>query len=319
MANAQAPDWGTAYNYVLFTSAGALGNTGASNLGGNMGTNAGAMTGFESSTISGSTDLVNNASAQCATDLEIAYTQLHNTATNTATHAASFGAGETIFPGVYAISGAGSVGGNLYLDAKGNMDAVFILKFGGAFTTGAASSIFLSNGAQACNVFWVAEGAIAMGAGTAMVGTLIAHNGAISMGAGGHLQGRLFSTAGAASVYTLTATLPLLSPLAPKLLPSSGMNMSNMQHVIIKWNTDIETDLKYFSVERSPNAIDWQVVGMVLTSGSNLAKKRLYQLSDIQPHANVSFFRLKQTYLNGNYTYGKTKEVNCTGLKNAIH
>jgi hypothetical protein len=67
----------------------------------------------------------------------------------------------------------------------------------------------LTNGATANNIFWIAEGAIAMAALTSMKGTLIANNGAISLGAGGTLEGRMFSTAGAVAVNGVTASLPI--------------------------------------------------------------------------------------------------------------
>ena len=57
-------------------------------------------------------------------------------------------------------------------------------------------------------IFWIAEGAIGLGAGTIMKGTLISHGGAVSMGAGGLLEGRLFSTFGAIAFGPGTATLP---------------------------------------------------------------------------------------------------------------
>jgi hypothetical protein len=59
----------------------------------------------------------------------------------------------------------------------------FIFRFTGAFATAATKSKSnFTNGVRRCNVFWIAEGAISMGAFTYMKGTLIAHDGA-NMGA----------------------------------------------------------------------------------------------------------------------------------------
>jgi len=69
--------------------------------------------------------------------------------------------------------------------------------------------VYLMNGAEACRVFWIVEGAVAMGASTTMKGTVIAHNAAISMAAGGNIEGRLFSTAGAVAIDGTSAYLPL--------------------------------------------------------------------------------------------------------------
>jgi hypothetical protein len=149
-----------------------------------------------------------DTTTQAASDLITAYNTLSGVAATNTTHAAAFGSGETLNAGVYTIAGVGSVAGSLTLDALGDPNAVFVFRFGGAFSTAAGASIILANGASACNVFWVAEGAIAMGATTAMHGTLIANNGAVSAGAGSTIIGRLFSTAGAVSIDGSTLTIP---------------------------------------------------------------------------------------------------------------
>jgi hypothetical protein len=188
---------GTVANFVLFTSSGAVGNTGSSELTGNVGSDLGAISGFATSIVNGFFYTAGAITAQVKIDLLAAHSQLISIPTTNSTHAAAFGSGEILTKGVYSVGGAGSVIGNLTLDAQGDTNAVFIFKFGGAFTTGASSKICLINKALPCKVFWVAEGAIAMAASTTMKGTLIANNAAISMAAGGDLQGRLLSTAGA--------------------------------------------------------------------------------------------------------------------------
>ena len=114
------------------------------------------------------------------------------------------------YPGVYSLAAAGSIASVLTLDAQGDQNAVFIFKVGGAFSVAASSTVNLVGGASACNVFWVAEGAISMAASTTMKGTLISHNSTAQLpsGTGGSLEGRMFSTTGAVSVYSVTAYLP---------------------------------------------------------------------------------------------------------------
>ena len=188
---------GTVANFVFFTSSGAVGNTGSSILTGNIGTDLGAINGFGTSTVNGFFYNADAVTAQAKIDLQTAYNQLISIPVTDATHAPAFGSGEILTKGVYSIGGAGSVIGNLTLDAQGDTNAVFIFKIGGAFTTGASSKVCLINRALPCKVFWVVEGAISMAASTTMKGTLIANNAAISMAASGDLQGRLLSTTGA--------------------------------------------------------------------------------------------------------------------------
>ena len=203
---AQTPDLGTAANFALFSSVGAVGSTGISQITGNVGTNSGAVTGFGN--VNGVMHNADAATAQAVIDLQAAWLYL-STLTPTAAIGPVLGSGQTIFAGVYSIAAAGSVVGALTFDAQGDPNAVFIITTGGALTTAAGAAVNLINGASACNVFWVAEGAISMAASTTMRGTLIAHNGAVDMGAGGILEGRELSTTGAVSVYGTTAFTPL--------------------------------------------------------------------------------------------------------------
>ena len=125
------------------------------------------------------------------------------------THAPSFGSGETLTPGVYSIGGAGSVAGTLTLDGQGDPNAVFIMKFKGAFTAGAGSNIVLLNAAKAANVYWIAQGALSVGANSVMKGTLFAYPGAITLGVNSSIEGRLISSSGAITVGVGgTATMP---------------------------------------------------------------------------------------------------------------
>jgi len=218
---AQAPNLGTAANFVLFSTNGAVSNTGISHLTGNIGTNNGSSTGF------GNVDGVMHdggaASAKCAVDLLVAYNQLKS-ATPTHFPAAVLGNGTTLEAGVYSIAEKASLNLGLTLDAKGNSNAVFIFQIEGSFSANASSKIYLKNGAMACNVFWKVEGLVSMAAGATMRGTIIANNAGIVMSTGDTLEGRAFTTAGAITVDGLLAYTPvgcgspvLSGPTAPYL------------------------------------------------------------------------------------------------------
>jgi hypothetical protein len=149
-----------------------------------------------------------NITQQGVSDLQAAYDKLMIIPTTNSTHAPVFGNGEELKAGVFSTGAATSVSGTLILDGQGNPNAVFIFKIGGAFTSSAGSEIVLVNAASACNVFWIAEGAIALAAATKMKGTLLGHNGAVGMAAGCQLIGRLFSTMGAVTTDSSTVSIP---------------------------------------------------------------------------------------------------------------
>ncbi len=217
----QAPKLGTAANFVLFSSNGAVSNTGISQITGNVGTNSGSSTSFGN--VNGNMHDNDSVSKQCVKDLQIAYNKLDST-TPTAHPSATLGGGDTLVAGVYSIASAATLGGSLYLDAKGNANSVFIFQIGGAFSAAAASKIKLINGAVACNVFWKIEGMVNLAGGTTFRGTIIANNAAISIGVGDTLEGRALSTTGAVSVDGVLAYTPigcgsatLTGPTAPAL------------------------------------------------------------------------------------------------------
>ncbi len=212
---------GTAENFVLFSTAGAVSNTGITHLTGNVGTNSGSSTGFGN--VNGTMNDGDGVSAQCAVDVQLAYNTLNSTIP-TFFPAPLLGNGQILVPGVYSIGGPATLNLGLTLDAQNNPNAVFIIQIAGAFSTNAASKVYLVNGAQACNVFWKVEGLVDMAVGTTMRGTIIANNAAININAGDTLEGRALSIAGAITVNNVLAYKPigcgspvLLGPIAPQL------------------------------------------------------------------------------------------------------
>lgn len=218
---AQAPNLGTAASFVLFSTDGAVSNSGISHLTGNVGTNNGSSTAFGN--VNGVMHDGDGASAQCAVDLLIAYNLLNSTIP-TYFPAPLLGNGQILIAGVYSISSAATLNLDLTLNAQGNANAVFIFKIQGSLSTNADSKIKLINGAKACNVFWKVEGLVSMASGTSMKGTIIANNAAIEMNTGDTLEGRALSTAGAITVDGVLAYTPigcgspvLTGPIAPVL------------------------------------------------------------------------------------------------------
>ena len=217
----QAPDLGTADNFVLFSADGAIVNTGISQITGKVGTNNGSPTGFGN--VNGGMHASDGVTAQAAADLMSAYNELNNTIPEYFP-APLLGNGQIFTAGVYSISAAATLNSDLTFDAEGNSDAVFIVQIGGAFSAAANSSVNLINGAQACNVFWKIEGLVDLAAGTTMRGTVVVNNAAINLHTKNTLEGRVLTTNGAVTVEDVFAYTPigcgspdLLGPSAPTL------------------------------------------------------------------------------------------------------
>jgi len=202
----QAPNLGTTANFAVFTTDGAILNTGATRVTGKVGTNNGSSTGFGN--INGGMHDNDGVSAQASTDLLNLYGTL-NSATPTFFPSTLLGNGDTLTAGVFSIAGTTSLNLDLYLDAEGDSNALFIFKIGAAFSTNAHSKVKLINGAMACNVFWKVEGLVDMATGTTMRGNIVANNGAINMNIGDTLEGRALSIAGAITLDGILAYTPI--------------------------------------------------------------------------------------------------------------
>jgi hypothetical protein len=203
-------DFGTVSDFILFSGVGAVANTGISTITGNVGSNAGAISGFDLPTIlNGTIENANPITTQASIDLTTACVQLQNIAVTVGNHSTTYGSetGETIYPGVYSTGAATSIIGTLTLDAQGDPDAMFVFKVGGALSSVAGSEIILVNGTSSDNVYWIAVGAVGLGANTTMIGTFIGYPGAVSVGAGGSLDGRLYATVGAIAIDSFEATI----------------------------------------------------------------------------------------------------------------
>src|ERR1017187_492301 len=125
----QAPTLGTVADFVLFSTNGAVSNTGTSQLTGNVGSNNGSSTNFGN--VNGVMHDMDGVSGQCATDLLSAYNQL-NSATPNYFPSTLLGNGDTLTAGTYSISAAATL--NLNLILKGNANAVFIFQISGSLS-----------------------------------------------------------------------------------------------------------------------------------------------------------------------------------------
>ena len=202
----QAPTLGTTSNFAIFTAAGAFSNVGASTVTGDVGTGAGAFTGFPPGTLVGQIHAADPTSVIAATDVATAYSNLSATAAGTVI-GATLGNGQVLTAGIYSQGAASTLNGTLTLDGGGNANAMFIIKIGGALSANASSTIVLIGSASACNVYWQVNGAFSLAAGSVFTGTVVA-SGAITLLSGAILNGRALTTGGLVSISAATVTIP---------------------------------------------------------------------------------------------------------------
>lgn len=101
-------------------------------------------------------------------------------------------------------------------------------------------------------------------------------------------------------------------------LPIELMSFSakcNDNKVNLNWVTASETNNDYFTIERSKNAQNWEYVNNVIGAG-NSNKPTNYSIDDDQPIEGSSFYRLKQTDYDGEFTYSEITPVACESSEN---
>ncbi|MDP2234840.1 MAG: ice-binding family protein [Bacteroidales bacterium] len=223
-----APSLGTVTDFVLFTSTGAVGNTGVSTItGGAIGTNAGAISGFDA--VDCVKHVENAETAQAKLDLQAAFNELGAIQTTQTLTPAEL-SGATLTAGVYHINSAADLTVDLTLNAEGNPDAVFIFKVTGAFSVAALVDILLINGASVNNVFWRVDGAISAGAGSTLRGVFIALAGEVALGDGVTLEGRGLTIAGAIGINNTNVSVCIrpVDPIITLTQPNCSLNTGSI-------------------------------------------------------------------------------------------
>ena len=211
---------GAAEKYAILAGAG-ITNTGATTITGDIGSSpTSTETGFGTVTIIDGVNHTdpdpNDAETQAAkTALVTAYNDAASQGPIIAIPGLTLGAGQTLAPGVYNSSTSIQINGTLTLDGGGDPNAVFVFQAGSTLTTGSASRILLTNGAQPCNVYWQVGSSVTLGTNTTFTGIIMALT-SISMNTGATLDGQALARNGAVTLDSNTITLQLCSPQVSK-------------------------------------------------------------------------------------------------------
>ncbi len=104
------------------------------------------------------------------------------------------------------------------------------------------------------------------------------------------------------------------------LLPVEIINLTAQrvqEQIRIDWSTISETDNKYFTIERSKDAIHFEYAATVNGAGSSNTRID-YSAFDEKPYGGVSYYRLKQTDYDGNEKFSNIVSANyeSSGISN---
>ncbi len=107
------------------------------------------------------------------------------------------------------------------------------------------------------------------------------------------------------SPFTLGST-NTTNPLPITLLNFNALPVQNA--VNVSWTTTSEVNNDFFTIEKSQNGTDWSAIATVDAVG-NSEQLTNYAHLDVNPIQGVQYYRLKQTDINGDYTYSKVIAV----------
>jgi hypothetical protein len=207
---AVAPDLGTAAASSVVAGT-TITNTGATTLSGNVDVSPGsAVTGFPPGTIAGTLHAGDALAGTAEGDVTAAYLAAMN-AVATGTANSDLG-GQTFTPGVYAASSSISLTGTVTL--SGGASSVFIFQSVSGLTTAPGSSVLLTGGVQACNVFWQVGSSATLATTTSFVGNILALT-SISLATGASLNGRALARNGGVTLQGNTITSPTCLAVPP--------------------------------------------------------------------------------------------------------
>lgn len=204
-ANPKAPSLRSAHSYAVL-GASAVTNTGGTAIKGNLGVSSPGIspTGFPPGTITGTIHSGDASSAQAQRDLTPAYDALAAKTCNTSLTGQDLG-GRTLTQGVYCFTSSAQLTGTLTL--TGNARSVFIFKIASALNTASNSSVVMTGGSLARNVYWQVGSSATLGTGTAFKGNILALT-SVSLATGARLSGRALARNGAVTMDSNAISMP---------------------------------------------------------------------------------------------------------------
>ena len=111
------------------------------------------------------------------------------------------------------------------------------------------------------------------------------------------------------SPFTLTSTSSS-NPLPVELSRFRATEQGNT--VWMHWTTSTEINNDFFTVERSANGLDFEGIGRVDGAGTSY-HDRNYTFTDDGPYPGRSYYRLKQTDIDGKFSYSSVEIVDRPG------
>lgn len=273
IANAAGPTTvglGTADSFAVLGGS-TVTNTGPTVITGDLGLSPGtSVTGFPPGTVSGTQHVADTTAAAAQTALTTAYNDAAGR-TPVTTVPTELG-GTTKTPGVYD-SAAGTFGitGTLTLDAQGDASSVFIFKTASTLITAGASTVILTGGAQACNVFWQVGSSATLGTNSIFKGNILALTSA-TLTTGANVSGRVLARNGAVTLDSNTIAVATCAAATTNTNVSTNTNttVANTNTTVANTNTAVTPALPNTGIGPNGTTSTWYFIilaGLLASAG----------------------------------------------------
>lgn len=124
----------------------------------------------------------------------------------------------------------------------------------------------------------------------------------------------------------VSATVPGVSSFSPWTMSGNGaplpielLNFNatvvNNDHVDLNWETRTEINNDYFTIEKTIDGLHFETVAIVDGAGTS-SQQLFYAENDAHPYTGISYYRLKQTDVNGLASYSPFVAVEITVARN---
>lgn len=124
-------------------------------------------------------------------------------------------------------------------------------------------------------------------------------------------SGTIRTSAVVTSFSPFTLASSTFNNILPLDLISFDVTKQN-QSAVINWVTQSESGISFFELEKSKNAVDWEIISTTKATGS-LDTKANYSFVDDKPFANsLSYYRLKTIDEKGTFVYSVIKSISLT-------
>jgi hypothetical protein len=126
-----------------------------------------------------------------------------------------------------------------------------------------------------------------------------------------------FTSAGGNWVAQMATFFSSAIILPVNLLSFTG-NCNNNQ-IVLNWTTASENNNDYFTIEESENGSDWKAIGTVNSKGNSSITQQ-YSFTTANTTDEISYFRLRQTDLDGKFVYFNVIKVNnCNAVSPGVN